>query len=99
MRGEEDGDADREERIEVSRGSARDRQEPCKQEAVPNEYEPDADEPPLLGECGENEVRLVFRKEAEFRLSAVADTLSEDFSRADGDHGLIRVIASAPDIG
>src|SRR3989344_9273369 len=95
MRKKEDGDAEREQGIEIRRGASREVRQTTDQNAIEGEQEHDADESPFLGKSGENEIRLIFRKEPQFRLSSVTDTFSERFAAPDGDNGLIRVITRA----
>ena len=65
VRGEEDENTEREERVEVGRGSAGDLQQSGEEESVQGEQEENTDESPFLRICGEDEIGLIFGQETE----------------------------------
>src|SRR5665213_2991223 len=93
MRGEENEHSNGKEGVEIGRRNPGDLNESHEKEPVHQKQERDTDEAPLLGECGEDEVSLIFRKKPQLGLCTVADTLAEEFAGADCDFRLVRVVA------
>jgi hypothetical protein len=57
-----------------------------------------ADVAELLGEDREDEVGVLDRQQAEGVLGAVGQALAEEATRADGDLGLVELVAGALDV-
>ena len=62
------------------------------QQRVAGEQHEAADEPPRLGEYGEDEIRVTLREEGQPALRCAGHALAQELSRADRDLGLDHVV-------
>ena len=93
-----DSHADAQQDLEVRRPAVGGGEHPPDEDAVGQEENERAREPPLLGEGGENEIGVVLRQVAQPRLGAVAEALAPDLARANGDLRLDGVVAGAANV-
>ena len=82
----------------VARG-LRELQRPQKERGEEAQDEDDAEEPPLLGDDRQNEVRVLDGQETQLALRAAAESLAREAARADGDLGLADLVAGAEHVG